>query len=60
MFGSDFNAIILIILAALIPIGAILLTMRAFRKKRARGEEKNEDKTFQSVKEERLRKRGDY
>ncbi len=60
MFGSDLTAIILIVLAALIPISAILLTMRAFRKKRARGEERGEDKTFESVKEERLRKRGDY
>jgi hypothetical protein len=60
MFGSDFTVIILMVLAALIPIGAILLTMRAFRKKRARGEERKEDKTLQSVKEERLRKRGDY
>lgn len=57
---SDFLAILLIILAALIPIGAILLTMRAFRKKRARGEEKAEDKKLMSVKEERMRKRGDY
>lgn len=44
----------------MIPIGAILLTMRAIRKKRSRGEERREDKTFTSVKEERLRKRGDY
>jgi hypothetical protein len=57
---SDIVAILLILLAALIPISAILLTMRAIRKKRARGSERSEDKTFTSVKEERLRKRGDY
>lgn len=57
---SDILAIVLIILAALIPVGIILLTLKFFRKKRSRGEERTEDKTFQSVKEERLRKRGDY
>ncbi|MBW3544327.1 MAG: hypothetical protein KY428_01810 [Bacteroidetes bacterium] len=57
---SDLLAIVLIILAALIPVGIILLTLKFFRKKRARGEERTENKTFQSVKEERLRKRGDY
>ncbi|EMR04116.1 hypothetical protein [Cesiribacter andamanensis] len=56
---SNTLAIVLILAAALIPIAAILLTMRAIRKKRARGNERSEDKTFTSVKEERLRKRGD-
>lgn len=49
-------AIILIILAALIPIAIIWITIRAFRKKRERGAEKTEGKNFTSVKEERLEK----
>lgn len=55
-------AIILIILAALIPIGIIWFTIRQFRKKRERkGEGEGESrfgKKFKSVKEERLEKSG--
>lgn len=54
---NDATAIIMIILAVLIPIAVIFYTLRAFRKKRSRGNEKRQksfgDK-FKSVKEERL------
>lgn len=53
---NSFVAIVLIILAALIPIAIIWMTIRAFRKKRERGVEKAEGKNFTSVKEERLNK----
>ena len=55
MESNAFN-LILAILAVLIPIAIILYTISAFRKKRARGEEKTEGHTFTSVKEERLKK----
>lgn len=53
-------AILLIILAALIPIGIIWFTIRKFRKKREREDEKGGGfgKKFKSVKEERLEKSG--
>ena len=55
MESNAFN-LILAILAVLIPIAIILYTISAFRKNRARGEEKTEGHTFTSVKEERLKK----
>ncbi len=54
---NDGVAILLIILAALIPVGIIWYTIRSFRKKRERGDEKGGSK-FKSVKEERLEKSG--
>ena len=53
-------AIVLIIIAAMIPIGIIWFTIRQFRKKREREDEKSDKfgKKFKSVKEERLEKSG--
>jgi hypothetical protein len=58
MESSNTINLILSILAVIIPVFIILYTIQAFRKKRARGEEKNENHTFTSVKEERLKKDG--
>lgn len=55
---NNFVAVVLIILAALIPVAIIFYTLRTFRKKRARGPEKREDEPkLKSVKEERLEER---
>lgn len=58
MEESNTINLILSILAVIIPVFIILFTIQAFRKKRSRGEEKTEDHTFTSVKEERLKKDG--
>jgi ATP-dependent Zn protease len=54
---NDFVAIILIILAVLIPITIVFWTLRRMRKKRQTPQEepKQFGKKFQSVKEERLK-----
>lgn len=53
---NNFLAIVLMVLAALIPIVIIFYTLRMFRRKRERPAEKEEGLThkFKSVKEERL------
>lgn len=56
---NDATAIFMIVLAVLIPIVVIFYTLRAFRRKRARGLEKRKEgfgQKFKSVKEERLEK----
>lgn len=57
---NDFLAIVLIILAALIPVVIIFYTLRTMRKKRERPSERRKDsfgEKFKSVKEERLEER---
>lgn len=56
---NDLTALILIVLAVIIPVAVIFYTLRAFRKKRERGSEKHKERfgqKFKSVKEERLEK----